>query len=37
MIAVKTEAIKERLACERVRYSIYTEGGRVSFKAKADK
>lgn len=37
MIATKTDAIKDRLACERVRYSIYTEGGRVSFKAKADK
>jgi hypothetical protein len=37
MIASKTEALKERLGCERVRYSVYTEGGRVSFKAKADK
>lgn len=36
MIASKTAALKERLGCERVRYSIYTEGGRVSFKAKAD-
>jgi hypothetical protein len=36
-IASKTDAIKERLGCERVRYSIYTEGGRVAFKAKADK
>jgi hypothetical protein len=36
MIASKTDAIKERLGCERVRYSVYTEGGRVSFKAKAD-
>lgn len=37
MIASKTDALKERLGCERVRYSVYTEGGRVSFKAKADK
>lgn len=37
MIASKTDTLKERLGCERVRYSIYTEGGRVSFKAKADK
>ncbi len=37
MIASKTDAIKERLGCERVRYSIYTEDGRVSFKAKADR
>jgi hypothetical protein len=36
MIASKTDALKERLGCERVRYSIYTEAGRVSFKAKAD-
>jgi hypothetical protein len=36
MIASKTDALKERLGCERVRYSVYTEGGRVSFKAKAD-
>lgn len=37
MIASKTDMLKERLGCERVRYSIYTEGGRVTFKAKADK
>jgi hypothetical protein len=37
MIASKTDALKERLGCERVRYSVYTEGGRVSFKAKAEK
>ncbi|MCA1631597.1 MAG: hypothetical protein LC785_01795 [Acidobacteria bacterium] len=36
MIASKTDALKERLGCERVRYTVYTEGGRVSFKAKAD-
>ena len=37
MIAARTEALKERLGCERVRYSVYLEGGRVSFKAKAEK
>jgi hypothetical protein len=37
MIAAKTDALKERLGCESVRYSIYTEGGRVSVKAKAEK
>ena len=37
MLAQKTEALKERLGCERVRYSVQTEGGRVQFKAKADK
>jgi hypothetical protein len=37
MIAAKTDALKQRLGCESVRYSIYTEGGRVSVKAKAEK
>lgn len=37
MIAQKTETLKERLGCERVRYSVGLEGGRVQFKAKADK
>ncbi|HEV2798963.1 MAG TPA: MXAN_5187 C-terminal domain-containing protein [Pyrinomonadaceae bacterium] len=37
MLAQKTESLKERLGCERVRYSVQTEGGRVQFKAKADK
>ena len=37
MIASKTDSLKESLGCERVRYSVYMEGGRVSFKAKADK
>lgn len=37
MIAARTEALKERLGCERVRYSVYLEDGRVSFKAKAEK
>jgi hypothetical protein len=37
MIAARTEALKERLGCESVRYSVYLEDGRVSFKAKAEK
>jgi hypothetical protein len=37
MIAQKTETLKERLGCERVRYSVGMENGRVQFKAKADK
>jgi hypothetical protein len=37
MIAAKTEALKERLGCERVRYSVYLQEGRVSFKAKAER
>ncbi len=37
LIATKTENIKERLGCERVRFSIETADGRVNFKAKADR
>ena len=37
MIAARTEALKERLGCESVRYSVYLEDGRVSFKAKAER
>ncbi|HUQ33941.1 MAG TPA: MXAN_5187 C-terminal domain-containing protein [Pyrinomonadaceae bacterium] len=37
MLTQKTETLKERLGCERVRYSVQLEGGRVHFKAKADK
>ncbi|HEX8423836.1 MAG TPA: MXAN_5187 C-terminal domain-containing protein, partial [Pyrinomonadaceae bacterium] len=37
MLAQKTETLKERLGCERVQYSVKLEGGRVQFKAKADK
>ena len=37
MLAQKTESLKERLGCERVRYSVQLEGGRVQFKAKADR
>ena len=36
LIASKTDALKERLGCERVRFSIEVQEGRVSFKAKAD-
>lgn len=35
-VALKTEALKKQLGCERVRFSIGVENGRVSFKAKAD-
>jgi hypothetical protein len=34
LVATKTDNLKERLGCERVRFSINLEGGRVSFKAK---
>lgn len=37
MIAAQTDALKSRLACERVRFSISVSDGQVSFKAKADK
>jgi hypothetical protein len=36
LIASKTDSLKERLNCERVRFSVVVEGGRVNFKAKAD-
>jgi hypothetical protein len=37
MLAAKTDALKARLGCESVRYSVYLEGGRVNFKAKAER
>lgn len=37
LIAAKTDALKERLNCERVQFSVDVQDGRVSFKAKADK
>jgi hypothetical protein len=37
MIASKTDALKDRLGCERVRFSVEVQDGRVSLKAKADK
>ena len=36
MIAAKADTLKERLGCERVRFSVNVEEGRVSFKAKAE-
>jgi len=36
LIATKTDNMKERLGCDRVRFSIDVEGGRVSFKAKGE-
>jgi hypothetical protein len=36
LIATKTDNLKERLGCDRVRFSIDVEGGRVSFKAKGE-
>jgi hypothetical protein len=36
LIATKTDTLKERLGCDRVRFSIDVEGGRVSFKAKGE-
>ncbi len=37
MIAAKTDALKERLNCARVHFSVDVQEGKVSFKAKADK
>ena len=36
LIATKADNLKERSGCERVRFSIDVEGGRVSFKAKGE-
>jgi hypothetical protein len=36
LIATKADTLKERLGCDRVRFSIDVEGGRVSFKAKGE-
>jgi hypothetical protein len=36
LIASKADTLKERLGCERVRFSVDVEGGHVSFKAKGD-
>lgn len=35
-VALKTDELKKQLGCERVKFSIGIENGRVSFKAKAD-
>ncbi|MGH9943487.1 MAG: MXAN_5187 C-terminal domain-containing protein [Pyrinomonadaceae bacterium] len=37
LVVSKTEALKQSLSCERVRYSVSVENGQVSFKAKAEK
>jgi hypothetical protein len=37
LIATKADALKQRVGCERVRFSIDIDGGRVSFKAKGDR
>jgi hypothetical protein len=37
LIATKTDKLKETLGCDRVRFSIGVEDGRVNFRAKADK
>jgi hypothetical protein len=36
LIATKADNLKERLGCDRVRFSVDVEGGRVSFKAKGE-
>lgn len=36
LIASKSDTLKERMGCDRVRFSVDVEGGHVSFKAKAD-
>jgi hypothetical protein len=36
LIATKTDKLKEHLGCQKIRFSIAVEEGRVSFKAKAD-
>jgi hypothetical protein len=36
LIANKTDKLKEHLGCQKVRFSIAVEEGRVSFKAKAE-
>lgn len=37
MIASKTDAIKEKLGCDRVQFSVEIKDGRVNLKAKAEK
>ena len=36
LVATKTDKLKEHLGCDRVRFSVGVEDGRVSFKAKAE-
>lgn len=37
LIASKADGLKERLGCEKVRFSVNVEDGHVSFKVKADR
>lgn len=37
LIASKADGLKERLGCDRVRFSVTIESGHVSFKAKAER
>lgn len=37
LVMERTEALKEKLGCDRVLFSVDVESGHVSFKAKADK
>jgi len=37
LVASKADGLKERLGCERVKFSVTVEGGHVSFKAKGDR
>lgn len=37
LIASRADGLKERLGCERVRFSVAVESGHVSFKARADR
>lgn len=37
LIASKAEGLKERLGCEKIKFSVAVEGGHVSFKAKAER
>lgn len=37
LIASKADSLKEKLGCDRVRFSVDVEGGHVSFKARAEK
>ncbi len=37
LVMERTEALKEKVGCDRVLFSVDVDGGHVSFKAKADK
>ncbi|MDT4967359.1 MAG: hypothetical protein QOJ64_2096 [Acidobacteriota bacterium] len=36
LVATKSDTLKDRLGCDRVRFSVDVEGGRVSFKARGE-